>query len=100
MSISDSAVLDLCEEVWQWQLRESPELGTFCGLHHNDDDWDDISVEAFRRREVMLWERILIRFISQKYKHNENCEFLFKHQKYKRHLGLKKIIFSPASILQ
>ncbi|XP_013095502.2 uncharacterized protein LOC106078951 [Biomphalaria glabrata] len=54
MSISDSAVLDLCEEVWQWQLRESPELGTFCGIHQNDDDWDDISVEAFRRREKDL----------------------------------------------
>uniref|UniRef100_A0A2C9L128 DUF885 domain-containing protein n=1 Tax=Biomphalaria glabrata TaxID=6526 RepID=A0A2C9L128_BIOGL len=54
MSSSDCAVLDLCEEVWQWQLRESPELGTFCGLHHNDDDWDDISVEAFRRREKDL----------------------------------------------
>lgn len=54
MSASDTAVLDLCAEVWQWRLKESPELASFCGFHQYDDIWDDISEEAYIQREVRI----------------------------------------------
>ncbi|KAK0052526.1 hypothetical protein Bpfe_018110 [Biomphalaria pfeifferi] len=51
MSTSDDLVLSLCDEVWKWRLKESPELASFCGIHEYDDLWDDISAEAYTRRE-------------------------------------------------
>lgn len=51
---SDSAVLELCDEVWNWRLAESPETASFCGFHQYDDAWDDISDEAYKKREVKL----------------------------------------------
>ena len=48
----DADVEALCAEVWAWRLVESPELATFCGFHHLDDQLDDISEEAYIRREV------------------------------------------------
>lgn len=47
----DHQVLALCDEVWKWRLKESPELATFCGFYLNEDSWDDISSEAYARRE-------------------------------------------------
>ncbi|KAH9523184.1 hypothetical protein Btru_066043 [Bulinus truncatus] len=54
MSETDNAVKALYEEVWEWQLADSPELATFCGIHHYDDLWDDISEESYLRRENCL----------------------------------------------
>ncbi|XP_055894372.1 uncharacterized protein LOC106078954 isoform X1 [Biomphalaria glabrata] len=51
MFTSDDLVLSLCDEVWKWRLKESPELASFCGIHEYDDLWDDISAEAYTRRE-------------------------------------------------
>lgn len=48
----DADVEALCAEVWAWRLEESPELATFCGFHHLDDRLDDISEEAYIKREV------------------------------------------------
>ena len=47
---TEEAVLSLCHDFWQWRLRESPELASFCGFHQYDDMWDDISEEAYVRR--------------------------------------------------
>ncbi|KAK0052522.1 hypothetical protein Bpfe_018106 [Biomphalaria pfeifferi] len=54
MSDADEAVLSLYKEVWQWKLVESPELASFCGFHAYDDRWDDISEEAYLRREQCI----------------------------------------------
>nr|KAI8757212.1 CAunnamed protein product [Biomphalaria glabrata] len=51
MSTSDDLVLSLCDEVWKWRLKESPEMASYCGIHEYDDLWDDISAEAYTRRE-------------------------------------------------
>ncbi|GFR97847.1 hypothetical protein ElyMa_001004000 [Elysia marginata] len=51
MAASDHQVLALCDEVWKWRLKESPELSTFCGFYLNEDSWDDISSDAYTRRE-------------------------------------------------
>ena len=48
----DADVEALCAEVWAWRLEESPELATFCGFHHLDDQLDDVSEEAYIKREV------------------------------------------------
>ena len=42
----------LCDEVWRWRLAESPEFSTFCGFHDTDRELDDISEEAYIKREV------------------------------------------------
>ena len=52
VSTSDQEVIALCEEVWKWRLHESPEMATFCGFYLQEDSWDDISNEAYSRREV------------------------------------------------
>ncbi|GFO11539.1 hypothetical protein PoB_003804400 [Plakobranchus ocellatus] len=52
--LNDNKVLALCDEIWNWRLRESPELSTFCGLYHYEESWDDISSEAYHRREHCL----------------------------------------------
>ncbi|XP_059171858.1 uncharacterized protein LOC131952941 [Physella acuta] len=56
MSESDIAVLALCDEVWNWRLAQSPETASFCGFHQYDDAWDDISDEAFKKREDCVKE--------------------------------------------
>ncbi|CAL1536617.1 unnamed protein product [Lymnaea stagnalis] len=56
MEIADAEVHSLYNEVWQWKLRESPELASFCGFHAYDDRWDDISEEAYLRRENCIRE--------------------------------------------
>ncbi|XP_059171833.1 uncharacterized protein LOC131952915 [Physella acuta] len=56
MTMAEKAVHDLYEEVWKWKLLESPELSSFCGYHEYDDKWDDISEEAYKRREVCIQE--------------------------------------------
>ncbi|XP_035824876.1 uncharacterized protein LOC101864606 [Aplysia californica] len=56
MSEADKAVLSLCEEFWQWRLKESPELASFSGFHQYDDQWDDISEEAYTRRDNCVQE--------------------------------------------
>ena len=50
----DAEVEALCADVWAWRLAESPELATFCGFHHLDDLLDDVSEEAYIKREVYL----------------------------------------------
>ncbi|BFZ14784.1 hypothetical protein BsWGS_17823 [Bradybaena similaris] len=52
LSAGDSDVLELCEEIWQWRLSESPEVATYYGFHQYDDLWDDLSEEAYIRREA------------------------------------------------
>ncbi len=42
----------LCEEFWEWRLREWPEFATFCGIHKYDDRLNDHSEEAFKARQV------------------------------------------------
>ncbi|XP_059171859.1 uncharacterized protein LOC131952942 [Physella acuta] len=56
MSVSDKAVLALCDEVWKWRLVESPEFASFCGFHQYDDAWDDVSEEAYKKREACIKE--------------------------------------------
>lgn len=51
---ADDQVEALSADVWSWRLAESPELSTFCGVHENDDQLDDISEEAYIKREVSL----------------------------------------------
>ena len=36
---------------WMWRLKESPEFATAIGIHDFDDQLDDLSIEAFKRRE-------------------------------------------------
>ncbi|KAK7097542.1 hypothetical protein V1264_004500 [Littorina saxatilis] len=55
--MAESASTDveaLCAEVWAWRIAESPELATFCGFHHLDDQLDDVSEEAYIKRENMV----------------------------------------------
>ncbi|CAG5122488.1 unnamed protein product [Candidula unifasciata] len=54
LSAQDSEVLNLCEEIWQWRLSESPEVATYYGFHQFDDLWDDLSEEAYIRREACV----------------------------------------------
>ncbi|XP_076467677.1 uncharacterized protein LOC143298678 isoform X1 [Babylonia areolata] len=56
MGDSMDAVEALCADVWAWRLAESPELATFCGFHHLDDLLDDVSEEAYIKRENMVKE--------------------------------------------
>ncbi|PVD34570.1 hypothetical protein C0Q70_05846 [Pomacea canaliculata] len=53
---ADDQVEALSADVWSWRLAESPELSTFCGVHENDDQLDDISEEAYIKRENMVQE--------------------------------------------
>ncbi|KAK7473389.1 hypothetical protein BaRGS_00035362 [Batillaria attramentaria] len=48
---ADTQAEALCAEVWAWRLAESPELATYCGIHDTDDQLDDISEEAYIKRE-------------------------------------------------
>ncbi|KAL8609309.1 hypothetical protein ACOMHN_060037 [Nucella lapillus] len=52
----DADVEALCADMWAWRLAESPELATFCGLHHLDNLLDDVSEEAYIKRENMVKE--------------------------------------------
>lgn len=49
---ADQQVEALCAEMWAWRLQESPELATYFGVHDYDDLLDDLSEEAYIRREV------------------------------------------------
>ncbi|GFR96964.1 hypothetical protein ElyMa_002733500, partial [Elysia marginata] len=53
-SAGDEQVLALCKEIWEWRLKESPELATFCGFYQYDHLWDDISVDAYTKREICV----------------------------------------------
>ena len=57
-NMAEEAVLSLCHDFWQWRLKESPELASFCGFHQFDDEWDDISEEAYIRRGKVVDEFI------------------------------------------
>ncbi|GFN94217.1 hypothetical protein PoB_002072300 [Plakobranchus ocellatus] len=52
----DEKVLALCDEIWKWRLKESPELATFCGFYQYDHLWDDISPQAYAKRESVVRE--------------------------------------------
>jgi len=51
----DSKVKELCEDFFEWRLREFPEFATFCGNHVKDGELNDHSAEAFQRRVVSLF---------------------------------------------
>ena len=51
-SVQDSEVWNLCEEYFEWRLREYPEFSTFCGQHDYDDRLNNHSSEAFAQRLV------------------------------------------------
>jgi len=40
----------IADQVWQWQLKESPLLASYVGVHDYDDRLDDISLAADDRR--------------------------------------------------
>ena len=45
-------VTKLCEDFWAWRMRDSPEFATYCGNHDYDDKLDDVTTEAYDRRQV------------------------------------------------
>ena len=45
-------VKKLCEDFWAWRMRDSPEFATYCGNHDYDDKLDDVTTEAYDRRQV------------------------------------------------
>ncbi|ELT97592.1 hypothetical protein CAPTEDRAFT_225365 [Capitella teleta] len=42
----------LCEEIFEWRLKEHPEFATFCGNHQYDAFLNDHSQPAFYRRKL------------------------------------------------
>lgn len=58
--VQDSEVWNLCEEYFEWRLREYPEFSTFCGQHDYDDRLNNHSSEAFAQRLVTV-EKFLAR---------------------------------------
>jgi len=57
--MADSDVLSLCEEYFEWRLKEYPEFSTFCGQHDHDDRLNDHSSEAFSLRLVSVFYFVL-----------------------------------------
>uniref|UniRef100_A0A8W8JD75 DUF885 domain-containing protein n=1 Tax=Magallana gigas TaxID=29159 RepID=A0A8W8JD75_MAGGI len=45
--MSDSDVRALCDEFWQWRMRQSPEFASFCGDQRYSHLLDEIDTKAF-----------------------------------------------------
>lgn len=48
----DDKVEKLCDEFWEWRMKESPEFASYCGDQRYCDLLDDIDTEAFKGFEV------------------------------------------------
>lgn len=48
----DDKVEQLCDEFWEWRMRESPEFASYCGDQRYCDQLDDIDTAAFQGFEV------------------------------------------------
>ncbi|XP_071087216.1 uncharacterized protein [Haliotis cracherodii] len=49
-------VESLFDRFWQWRQEDSPEFASYCGNHDYDDRWDDISEDAYLKRETKVRE--------------------------------------------
>ncbi len=59
----DKEIRDLCNEFWDYQMKESPELATYIGYNKSDDKLDSFSVEAYAKRKKHCQD-ILLRKIA------------------------------------
>ena len=46
----DEKLNAILEKIWEWRLKEAPELGTMVGDHSQDDKLDDMSLDAYDKR--------------------------------------------------
>lgn len=51
LNMADNEAVTLFRDLFAWRMAESPEFATFCGIHDRDDLLDDLSEEAYIRRE-------------------------------------------------
>lgn len=60
----DDKVEKLCDEFWEWRMKESPEFASYCGDQRYCDLLDDIDTEAFKGFEVSQWKILLWKHFS------------------------------------
>lgn len=60
----DDKVEKLCDEFWEWRMKESPEFASYCGDQRYCDLLDDIDTDAFKGFEVCQWKILLWKHFS------------------------------------
>ena len=88
----------ILDKFWEWRLNESPEFATSIGIHDFDDRLDDLSLEAFKRREETAKELLNLLKESRTTKDNDswalNCTLLeLEINQYLRGLKFKSYLF-------
>ena len=83
---------------WEWRLKESPEFATSIGIHDFDDDLDDLSLEAFERREEAAKEMLHLVKESKSTKDSESLALNYtlletEISQYLRGLAFKSFLF-------
>lgn len=104
MVLAMTSKANIFEKFWEWRLEESPEFATAIGIHYHDAFLDDLSTDAFRRREHMAGE-----FLQMLTKEKENLSsesvqinYVLLEQEIKQFLrGLKfKSYYFPLNQLE
>lgn len=51
----ETKMSEILNSFWSWRLNNSPEFASYCGMHDFDDRLDDLSEEAQKERQVLLF---------------------------------------------
>ncbi|XP_061176611.1 uncharacterized protein LOC133185430 [Saccostrea echinata] len=83
LKMEDAKVRALCDEFWQWRMRQSPEFASFCGdqrYSHLLDDIDPDNFEEFEEDVSKLLEKAEEIQVNQLSKRARNALLLVKDQ--------------------